>query len=133
MDLRDRLLQGYYFATPLFFLADVLLGWNVRLAGLDAHDGLRHGYYLLCLACAAAVYGVPRATALLGLLEGACTLVILMLGVLLPYLAFADAAASEQGATGAPPLREAVANLMLSGGAWALALSRNPLLELRPR
>lgn len=76
-----RLLLGYYLATLLFVALDVGLHINVRLAFLDAAPGWRTLYYLVCLACAAAIQWRPDLSALIGAVEGLVTMVSLILSV----------------------------------------------------
>jgi len=127
---RDRLLFAYYALTPVFALLDLAGGVNLRLAGLAARPGLRSGYYLLCLGCALVLWFRPRLSAAVGLLEGAVTIALLVLGVLVPIATLPSADEGTLAAVAAS-LPEAVANLVLSGSFWLVALYRNPLLSAR--
>jgi hypothetical protein len=123
-----RVVDAYYLATPLFALLDLAGGVNVRLVALDEHTGARVAYYALCLACLVAMRALPRFAPLVALLEGSVTLLLLVLGVLMPLLRAPELI--DGGAAGFSPTveSEAVVNLVLSGGAWLFALYGNPLL-----
>lgn len=76
----------YYFATPLFWLGDSLLGWNFRVAWLD-DPAIRNAYYLFCIACAVLCYWQPRWSALVGLTESGLNFGLLIISVMLPIFA----------------------------------------------
>lgn len=78
-------LRGYYFSTPLFVLADSLLGLDFRVSGLHA-PGYRLAYYGFCMLCALLLWYRPRLSALVGMGESSVNLAILMASVMLPVL-----------------------------------------------
>ena len=78
-------LRSYYLSTPLFVLADSLLGLDFRVSGLHA-PGYRHGYYGFCMLCALLLWYRPRLSPLVGMGESSVNLAILMLSVMLPIL-----------------------------------------------
>jgi len=123
-----RLLTVYYWATPLFALLDLGGGINVRLAGLEGHPGTRVAYYIVCAACALAVWRRPRWSPAIGLVEGTITITLLILGVMVPIVTLPTTLEAGGPASVAASLPEAVANLLLSGTAWIVSLYRNPLL-----
>ena len=47
-----KLLRYYFNATPLFALADWLLGVNIRAVAFESHPRLRAAYYAACVAVA---------------------------------------------------------------------------------
>ena len=78
-------LQAYYLGTPLFMLADSLLGLDFRIAGLDT-PGYRLVYYGFCMLCALLQWYRPRLSPLVGMGESSVNLAILMISVMLPVL-----------------------------------------------
>ena len=78
-------LRGYYFSTPLFVLADSLLGLDFRISGLHA-TGYRLAYYGLCMLCALLLWYRPRLSPLVGMGESSVNLAILMVSIMLPIL-----------------------------------------------
>lgn len=118
----------YYWATPLFALLDLGGGVNLRLAGLEGHPGYRGAYYLLCAACAVAVWRRPGWAPGIGLVEGATTIALLILGVMVPIVTLPATLEAGGPAAVAANLPEAVVNLLLSGTVWIATLYRNPVL-----
>jgi hypothetical protein len=88
--LPERVVTAYYWLTPLFWAADALFGWNVRAAALEGHPGWKALYYLLCLGCGALVWARPTLTRLVGVAESSVNLLLLVLGMLLPYFQLID-------------------------------------------
>ncbi|HYQ72437.1 MAG TPA: hypothetical protein VET88_10995, partial [Gammaproteobacteria bacterium] len=75
----------YYFSTPLFVLADSLLGLDFRISGLQ-NPVYRFVYYGVCLLFALLLWYRPRYSPLIGMGESSVNLTILMVGVLLPVM-----------------------------------------------
>jgi hypothetical protein len=117
---RRRLLCGYYLATPAFWLADQWLGASVRAAALDGLPGWQTAYYLVCIACGAALWLRPAWATLFGLIESSANLLLLALGVLRPQYALLDAVAAEAPAT-SPLSARCLVNFALSSAIWLLA------------
>ena len=78
-------LQGYYYSTPLFILADSLLGLDFRISGLHV-PGYRFAYYGFCMLCALLLWYRPRLSPLVGMGESSVNLTILMVSVMLPIM-----------------------------------------------
>jgi hypothetical protein len=78
-------LRGYYFSTPVFLLADGLLGLDFRVSGLQT-PGYRFAYYGFCMFCALLLWYRPRLSPLVGIAESSVNLAILMVSVMLPIL-----------------------------------------------
>lgn len=112
----------YYWLTPVFWLVDELGGPNVRTAALDGHPWWKALYYLLCLAIPIAAHYWPAWTARLGIAETATNIVLLGLGVMVPYYRFiGDAAAGDIPLT--PPLTtESMTNFVLSATVLVFSL-----------
>jgi hypothetical protein len=81
---RAAWLSVYYIATPLFAWAD-WLGFNVRAVGLAGHPEWRIGYYVACTAIGLGTVSRPSWSPLLGVLESAVNILLLVLAVLAPY------------------------------------------------
>lgn len=114
-----RALQAYYTATAGFVLADWLLGLNLRVSFLDAEPAWRAAWYLLCLACLAAMLWRPAWAPLLTLVESAATLVALILTTGLRVLVVTDAMI-ETGRGVVTPAE--LVNFAIAGGAGWFAL-----------
>ncbi len=104
-------LRGYYFCTPLFVLADSLLGLDFRVSGLHA-PGYRLAYYGFCMLCALLLWYRPRLSPLVGMGESSVNLAILMASVMLPILRpDLDGSGAYTGLQGA-----SIINFVLTGG-----------------
>ena len=104
-------LQVYYYCTPLFLLADSLLGLDFRVSGLHA-PGYRLAYYGFCMLCALLLWYRPRLSALVSMGESSVNLAILMVGVMLPVMR------PELDGNGAYPVLQGmnILNFILTGG-----------------
>jgi len=104
-------LQVYYYCTPLFLLADSLLGLDFRVSGLHA-PGYRLAYYGFCMLCAMLLWYRPRLSALVGMGESSVNLAILMVGVMLPIMR------PDLDGNGAYPVLQGMnlLNFILTGG-----------------
>ncbi len=81
----DRIIAAYYWLTPVFWAADALFGWNVRAAALEGHPGWKAVYYLFCLGCGGLLWVRPELTRIVGIVESSFNILLLVLGMLLPY------------------------------------------------
>lgn len=127
-----RWIEAYYWVTPLFALADGVFGANVRAAGLAGHAELRAVYYVLCLACAAAVHVRPALAGLVGFAESSLNLLILVLSLMLPYYGMlADAAVGGVLPVESPISPGRVMNFMIAGSVWVFVFESH-LLRLQP-
>ena len=121
-------LRGYYYSTPLFVLADSLLGLDLRISGLHA-PGQRFAYYGFCMLCALLLWFRPRLSPLIGMGESSVNLTILMVSVMLPILRpELDAAGDYTGLQGMNIL-----NFVLTGGVLLAAFysAQRKLLQQR--
>ncbi len=101
---------------------------NARVAGLEGFPELRAGYYAACLGCGLLTAWKPGTSEVVGLLESAGNLLILVLSVFLPYYAVLDQVLADQPLA-APFGPEQVTNLLLSGSVLAISFYGNPLLR----
>ena len=108
-----RLIRDYYLGTPLFFLADVLFGFNVRVAFLDQLPTVKFIYYIVAFGLGIVAWRKPEWTVRIGLFESTADVVLIILSVAFWYLGVLDAAASESGMPVAPSA-QALVNFALS-------------------
>ena len=108
-----RLIRGYYLGTPVFFLADVLFGLNVRVAFLDQLPTIKFIYYIVVFGLGIVAWRKPEWTTRIGLFESTTDVVLIILSVAFWYFGVLDAAASETGMPLAPSGEELV-NFVLS-------------------
>lgn len=92
-----RLIRGYYLGTPVFFLADVLFGVNVRVAFLDQWPAGKTAYYIFAFILGLIAWRRPEWTAQIGLLESGGNVALLIVSVMMWYGGVLDAVGSELG------------------------------------
>lgn len=92
---RERLLEAWYLASPLFLVADAAWGVGVRAAFLPT-TGLRAIYYLLAFGCGLLLRARPRLAPALGMAESALNILLLTVAVLLPYQQALDAVLADR-------------------------------------
>jgi hypothetical protein len=117
------LIRTYYYATPLFALADVV--WSAPIRAAFIPDlGVRLLYYLLCIGCAVLIHRKPQAAPFVGMAESAVNLGMLAIGVMLPVLWIADPLAGGEVDTGfASPV--AVINFAIVATVLLVSFYRN--------
>jgi hypothetical protein len=75
----------YYIATPAFFLADVLWGFDFRVPYFLVVPVWRYLYYLLCAACGVGCLLFPKATYVIALNESTINVMFLFIGFFATY------------------------------------------------
>lgn len=110
---RARLFAVYYLATPLFFVADALLGVNIRIAALP-DSGSRSAYYLFAFACGVVCHWRPRIAPVIGVFESSLNVLLLVLSVMLPLLELQEAVFTDEPWV-APFSAMSLGNFILSG------------------
>jgi hypothetical protein len=128
---RARWIEAYYWTTLLFVVLDGVFGANVRAAGLAEHPDLRVAYYVLCLGCAVVVHVRPSVSGLVGLAESSGNLVVLILSILLPYWAVADAILADRPMVQSPIGVGHVVNFVIAGTVWSI-LFYDQMLRIDP-
>ena len=127
-----RMIRGLYLATPLFAVADLMFGLNLRTSFLDASPALRWVYYLAATAAGLVTWRWPRTTSLVGVVESSLNIALTVLGAGLAYAGLTDyaeeAAQSPFTAESVTGLLIATTALIVSHVASHAALSR----EQRP-
>lgn len=83
--LGPRVLQAYYLASPVFFLAHWQLGFDLRAAFLDS-TGWMVVYYTVCLGLGLLAWRRPALAPLVGVAESSVNFALLILSVALPVL-----------------------------------------------
>jgi hypothetical protein len=107
------LVQAYYLATPLFFLADLVLSFPVRVSAL-ADPALRYPYYAFALGCGVVSRARPRVAPYVGLAESSLNILLLILSIMLPILQLPDRVFAGEPIV-APFSGLTLANFLLSG------------------
>ena len=116
------LIAIYYWLTPAFWALDVFFGANLRAAAFEGHSGWKAAYYLFCLGCGVALWLRPPWTRLVGLTESSLNLLVLILGVMVPYFQLIDRLAARDAVIDPSPFGiEKALSLVLSGTICAIA------------
>lgn len=113
-----RLVRSIYLGTPVFVLADVVLGINVRTPFFDATPALKWVYYLAACGAGMIVWKWPRLTALVGFAESGLNIALTTLSI---GLAYTRLAAAEDSAVPSPFTPDSVAALPLSAAILILS------------
>jgi hypothetical protein len=113
---RPTLTAAYYLATPAFALCDWIFHWNVRVAALDGRPGLKNSYYAVCTAAGVLTYWRPSLSRVVGRVESSVNILLLVLGVMLPYYSLIGSFNGEQAFMPFTPAR--VLNFLISGFIW---------------
>ncbi len=121
--MRTRIIQAYYWATPLFLGLDLLLGLNVRVAGLDGRPGARFAYYAFCFACLGLASWRPHLAGPVGAVESTVNLVLLVLSVLMPIVTL-PTTFDRGGLESFPITPEYMLNFIIAGSVCVLAIRR---------
>jgi hypothetical protein len=119
----DRIIEAYYLATPLFFLADLIFDAPVRAAAFHA-PAWRYAYYIVLVGLGLLCRFRPRLAPVVGMGESAANLLLLILSILLPIWGMADQVLAHEPVTGAPTGPQLV-NFVLVGGMAIIAFKRN--------
>ncbi len=115
---------GYYLATPLFAILDLAFGVNVRAAGLQGMPSLRTFYYGVCTVAGVVTFYRPALSWIVGLAESSINILILILGVLLPYYALFQQVEGDR-AFRSPFSASHVMNFLISGLMWVNVFYRS--------
>ena len=85
-DFKNSFARWYFYITPLFILLDYILGINVRVSALETMPTYKNLYYGFCILCGICMYIIPRYSAVVALLESSINIIMLVLGIFLPYI-----------------------------------------------
>ena len=86
LDFRNSIARWYFYITPLFILLDYILGLNVRVSALDSMPGYKNLYYGFCILCGIGAFIVPGYSAIVALFESSINIMMIVVGVFLPYV-----------------------------------------------
>lgn len=110
-----RALSAYYLATPLFVALDLFAGANLRATFLD-ESSLRFLYYAGLFGIGAAGWWRPAAAPILGMLESAANVALVIIGL---YTRVLDAGDADLAGATLPDLTvRSVMNAALSGAVF---------------
>ena len=127
-----RLIRGYYLSTPVFFLTDVLFGFNARVAFLDQWPAGKFIYYILAFVLGLIAWRRPEWTAQIGLAESSTNVMLIIISVVVWYGGVLDAAGSDFAMPTAPS-PEALVNFVFSaavaGISYTIQRARVPTIS----
>jgi len=135
-----RWIQGYYLSSPLFLLAGLWWGWEIRVTFIP-ELGPRFFYYAVITGLGLLSYFRPATAPWVALGESALNLLLIMLWILLPIYALTENA-MDTGAIGVPYTPgQVLVNGLLAGcfflmgfyRAQGAILGRFPWLSGRPK
>ncbi len=86
LDFKNSFARWYFYITPLFILLDYILGINIRVSALETMPTYKNLYYGFCILCGICMYIIPRYSAVVALLESSINIMMLVLGIFLPYI-----------------------------------------------
>ncbi len=124
--LKQRFLQGYYLATPLFLILDTFFNVNIRIPFLQyASPLLRYGYYCVIFGCGLYIYKKPDRSAIVGLFENMISIIMLFATF---FLALYSSEDYMEGVGVNPISMQAIINFLISGFIFILCFYNNPLI-----
>ena len=85
-DFKNSAARWYFYITPAFILFDYIFGINVRVNALETMPLYKNLYYGFCILCGICTYIIPRYSAVLALFESVINIMMLILGIFLPYI-----------------------------------------------
>ncbi|MCI0432076.1 MAG: hypothetical protein L0271_00305 [Gemmatimonadetes bacterium] len=119
---RQRILEAYYLATPVFIVVDTVLNAPVRVSFL-ATPAHRWPYYAFCIACGLACHRWPHSARPIAFTESSVNLLLLALSMMLPIWSLGDEIMA--GGAIAPPMTTArLINVMISGTVLVISFYR---------
>ena len=118
----SRLIQGYYWLTPVFLFTSWRFGFDVRLPFLEAMPILRAAYYALLFGCGGLVFWRPQLTTLVGRAETTLSASTLILTTWGAYFTMIDEVATS-GTLNNPFTPESVTSLALSASVLIVSLA----------
>jgi len=126
-------IQGYYLASPLFFLVGLWWGWEVRVTFLP-DPVLRFAYYVALSGLGLLAYFRPRSAPWVALTESSVNLLLIMLWILLPIYSLAEEAVGGGQASVPYTPGQVLVNGLLAGGFFILGFYRaqGAILSRRP-
>jgi hypothetical protein len=118
-----RWIQGYYLASPLFFLVGLWWGVEVRVTFIP-DPGRRFLYYVVLSGLGLLAHFRPASAPWVAVGESSLNLLLIMLWILLPIYSLADGV-MESGAIGVPYTPgQVLVNGLLAGSFFLLGFYR---------
>ena len=118
-----RLIQGYYLASPFFFLIGIWWGFEVR-ASFIPDPTKRFLYYVLLSGLGLLAYFRPKSAPWVALCESSLNLLLIMLWILLPIYSLGEAGI-DHGPVGVPYTPgQVLVNGLLAGSFFLLGFYR---------
>lgn len=109
-----RVVQAYYWLTPIFFVVSWSYGFDMRVPFLDALPGARAAYYVLSMACAGMVAFLPASTAIVARVESTLCASLLVVTTWAAWFNTITTAVENDGVVESPFTSETATSLALS-------------------
>lgn len=120
-----RIIRGYYFATPVFLVVEIVTGLELRVSEYIGSPGWRVAYYGFCFLCMAAIVLRPKISVAIGLIECSTNLIVLFVGTARAWmfpLADSPPVELEVAWRGNPITPTSIASFLLTGSMLILSL-----------
>ena len=125
---QQRILQFYYLLTPVYFLLDYGVWFNIRTAGLDHDPVWKYGYYAFCFANGGAMVVWPKISSVSSLIECSVNFTMLVMGIMLPIFRMSDEIILN-GTISNPVTAPQVINFLSTGSMLLISFYKNPLIR----
>jgi hypothetical protein len=118
-----RFIQGYYLASPLFFLFGLWWGMEIRVTFLP-DPGVRFAYYVLLSGLGLLIHFKPGTAPWVALGESSFNLLLIMLWILVPIYGM-DEMVADGGPVGLPYTpNQLLVNGLMAGSFFLLGFYR---------
>jgi len=118
-----RWIQGYYLASPIFFLVGLWWGTEVRVTFLP-DPGARFLYYLVLSALGLLTHFRPKVAPWVALGESSLNLLLIILWIMVPIYTLAEGAMETGAATLPYTPGQVLVNGLLAGSFFLLGFYR---------
>ncbi len=122
-------MQAYYLATAVFFLLDITLGVNIRIAFFENAPALKWTYYVVCMGLGGLMLWQSQLTVLISVIESLTVCVALTLSMGMRTMRISEVLL--EGGGGFVTMEE-IFNFVISGGIAYFAWVRG-MQELKGR
>lgn len=127
MDQHVRFLKYYYLLTPVFVLADIVFGVNLRISIPGGPEAIEYSYYAVCFISAFFVFKTALSAAIFSLAECVINILLLALSVMWPIIMLGHQVSSEAPSTFTFGMPELI-HFIIAGGVLIYAFHANPLI-----
>ncbi len=131
-----QIIKGYYLATPIFLLLEIVFGLDIRVSSFISDPGWRIVYYIFCFVCMGIVLWKPRFTVEVGVLESSVNLIFLFVGAALTWMFPFTTISPENDEVilkHDPVTFMGIVNFLLLGTVWIICFRRWVALHQRSR